>query len=300
MGRLSKLSTSLAMSSIMLPSSPIADSHPPASPAKGLSRTGRIFLKNTDNRGQSLGRQLIMIQTAWGCWHAKSNAPFAGNAGSTDNARFCFSSAIFAAIMNASRRSSTASKGPFQVPCPHSQHGCSSTRIHVLLLQHHGSNQLHAHLLRNWTLPSWKLPSSKQRSNGSVRACQCKGSSPGWVACRGVAVFIILFGNGTRRKDWILAPPLTDLLNAFFVHASIPCSASSGLVTPTHKKGCANDPVKDWPIPVEEPLYRWSTTILNDRLPKWIKANGLLQPCTGWSQAWKVYHPPLLYPAAFH
>ena len=84
--------------------------------------------------------------------------------------------------------------------------------------------------------------------------------------------------NGNRRKVWVLAPLLTDLLNAFFLHGGIPSCVSSGLVTPIHKKGCAMDPTNYRPIAVGEPLYRLYTTILNDRLVKWTEAGGLRSP----------------------
>ena len=82
--------------------------------------------------------------------------------------------------------------------------------------------------------------------------------------------------HGNRKKFWILAPLLTNLLNAFFLSGSGPACVTSGLVSPIHKKGCPLYSANYRPIAVGEPLYKLHTTILNDRLVRWSEEHGLL------------------------
>ncbi|KAK9827146.1 hypothetical protein WJX74_008106 [Apatococcus lobatus] len=83
---------------------------------------------------------------------------------------------------------------------------------------------------------------------------------------------------GHRFKVWMLAPLLTNFLNACFRHGQLPACISSAIVTPVHKKACRLDPSNYRPIAVGEPLYRLYTTILNDRLVAWSKEHKLRSP----------------------
>ena len=101
----------------------------------------------------------------------------------------------------------------------------------------------------------------------------------GWLAeLLRCSAYYLEDGNGRMKKIWIVAPLLTDLLNSFFLHGSIPACVSSGLVTPIHKKGCSLDPANYRPIAVGEPLYRLYTIILNARLVHWTEEHGLRSP----------------------
>ncbi len=84
--------------------------------------------------------------------------------------------------------------------------------------------------------------------------------------------------NGNMKNVWILAPLLTSMLNAFSLGSSIQACVSSGLVTPTHKKGCTLDPANYRPIAVGEPSYLLYIIILNDHLVHWCEKHGLCSP----------------------
>ena len=63
----------------------------------------------------------------------------------------------------------------------------------------------------------------------------------------------------------ILAPVLTDVLNATFQSGSIPANINGGLVTPVFKKGDPLDTGNYRPIAVTEPIMRLYAGILNAR-----------------------------------
>ncbi len=74
--------------------------------------------------------------------------------------------------------------------------------------------------------------------------------------------------NGNSRKVWTSAPLLTDVMNVFSFHDSIPSSGSSVLVTPNLQKDRATVPVNFQLMAMGESLKRLYTIILNDCLLK--------------------------------
>jgi len=87
-----------------------------------------------------------------------------------------------------------------------------------------------------------------------------------------------LVGDGEAPQPHVLAPLLTQVLNAAFDAGRFPSDINHSLVTPVFKRGDVGDPANYRPISVTEPLSRLYATILNDRLVSFTEDCNLRAP----------------------
>jgi hypothetical protein len=83
---------------------------------------------------------------------------------------------------------------------------------------------------------------------------------------------------GQPPEPHVLAPLLTQVLNAAFDAGHLPRTVNHSLVTPVFKRGDVGDTANYRPISVTEPLSRLYATILNDRLVSFTEECNLRAP----------------------
>jgi len=80
------------------------------------------------------------------------------------------------------------------------------------------------------------------------------------------------------KREHVLLPALTAILNAVFMQGYIPDSWNVNLITPIYKRGDASDPANYRPIAVGAPIMRLLAVIINQRVVDFTEMQGLRSP----------------------
>jgi len=80
------------------------------------------------------------------------------------------------------------------------------------------------------------------------------------------------------KREHVLLPALTAMLNAAFMQGYIPDSWNVNLITPIYKRGDASDPANYRPIAVGAPIMRLMAVIINRRVMDFTERQGLRSP----------------------